>query len=210
MEQIGTAAAFVLTLMVFSYILGDNFLYRLAVHTFVGLAAAFLAIVTWENVLRGWFESTVLRGVQQNAPEALALGLLPVLLGVLLLFKTSRRIGRFGNLAVAFVVAVGAAVAIAGALTGTLVPLTLSTGNGADGLVNTVIIFIGVISALIYFEALGRRTRSGTIERPLVTQVVGFVGQGFIVITLGALYGAAILTSLTVLTERVGFLLSGG
>lgn len=210
MEQIGTAAAFVLTLMVFSYILGDNFLYRLAVHTFVGLAAAFLAIVTWENVLRGWFESTVLRGMQQGTTESLALGLLPVLLGVLLLFKTSRRIGRFGNLAIAFVVAVGAAVAIAGALTGTLVPLTISTGEGAGSLINTGIIFIGVISTLIYFEALGRRTRNGTPARPLMTQVVGFVGQGFIVITLGALYGAAILTSLTVLTERVGFLLSGG
>jgi len=210
MESIGTAAAFVLTLMVFSYLLGDNFLYRLAVHTFVGLAAAFLAIVTWENVLRTWFESTVLRGIEQGAPESLAIGLVPVLLGVLLLFKTSRRIGRFGNLAVAFVVAVGAAVAIAGALSGTLIPLTLSTGNGADGVVNTVIVFVGVISALVYFEALGRRNRNGEAERPLLTKAIGLAGEGFIVITLGALYGAAIVTSLTVLTERVGFLLSGG
>ncbi len=210
MESISTTAAFVLTLMVFSYLLGDNFLYRLAVHTFVGLAAAFLAIVTWENVLRAWFESTVLRGVQQGAPEAVAIGFVPVLLGVLLLFKTSRRIGRFGNLAIAFVVAVGAAVAIVGALSGTLIPLTLSTGNGADGVVNTVIVFVGVISALVYFEALGRRNHNGEAERPLLTKAIGLVGEGFIVITLGALYGAAIVTSLTVLTERVGFLLNGG
>lgn len=210
MEQIGTAAAFVLTLMVFSYVLGDNFLYRLAVHTFVGLAAAFLAIVTWENVLLPWFNTTLISGVQQRDMSNVAYGLLPVLLGVLLLFKTSRYIGRFGNLAIAFVVAVGAAVAIAGALTGTLIPLTLSTGRGAGDVINTVIIFAGVICSLIYFEALGRRTRDGRTYRPFITQAFGLVGQGFIIITLGSLYAAAILTSLTVLGERVSFLLSGG
>ncbi|MGB1288114.1 MAG: hypothetical protein ACPG7F_16375, partial [Aggregatilineales bacterium] len=51
MESLGTAAGFVFTLLIFSYILGDNFLYRLAVYVFIGLAAAFTTIVTLEQVI---------------------------------------------------------------------------------------------------------------------------------------------------------------
>jgi hypothetical protein len=39
-------------------------------------------------------------------------------------------------------------------------------------------------------------------------RAVGAVGQGFIVVTLGALYGGAILSGLVVFSERIAFLLS--
>jgi hypothetical protein len=37
--------------------------------------------------------------------------------------------------------------------------------------------------------------------------VLGAVGQGFIAIALGAIYGGAILSGLAVLSERIAFLL---
>ena len=46
MDDIGLIIGFVFTLMIFSYLLGDNFLYRLAVYVFVGFTAGFIAIVT--------------------------------------------------------------------------------------------------------------------------------------------------------------------
>ncbi|HLV33734.1 MAG TPA: hypothetical protein VKY59_01415, partial [Spirillospora sp.] len=61
MEQIGLWAGFVLTLMVFSYILGDNFLYRLAVYVFVGLAAGYIVVITWESVIWPWVNGAMLR-----------------------------------------------------------------------------------------------------------------------------------------------------
>ena len=57
-DQIGLWIGFLLTLMVFSYILGDNFLYRLATYVFVGLAAGFVTIVTVESVLLPWLRLT--------------------------------------------------------------------------------------------------------------------------------------------------------
>ena len=39
-ELIGTWLATLLTIIVYTYLLGDNFLYRLAEHLFVGSAAA--------------------------------------------------------------------------------------------------------------------------------------------------------------------------
>ena len=59
-EQVGLWAGLILSLMVFSYLLGDNILYRVAIYVFVGLAAGYVAVVTVESVLLPWLNSTVL------------------------------------------------------------------------------------------------------------------------------------------------------
>lgn len=212
MEQIGLWAGFILTLFVFSYILGDNILYRLAVYIFVGLAAGYIAIVTWETVLLPWLNATLLR--PDAAVLELVLGLIPLILGLLLLFKTSPRLGRAGNLALAFLIGVGTAVALVGAISGTLIPLTLATGASvAANPVNGTLLVVGVACTLIYFNYLARRTPTGETRPYIALRLLGWAGQAIIVITLGALYAAAILTSLTIFSERVSFLfgrISGG
>lgn len=212
--DIGLWAGFILTLMVFSYVLGDNFLYRLAVYIFVGLAAGFITIVTVESVIVPFFSETL----GSDEAGGIIVGLMPILLGVLLLLKTSPRLARIGNIGIAFIIGVGAAVAIVGALTGTLIPLarvTANEGKGVEGedLLNAVIVVVGVITSLVYFQYLARRNVEGEAVRGRTSQVLGFIGEGFIVVTLGAIYGAAILTSLTIFSERISFLLtqaSGG
>lgn len=214
-EQIGLWIGFAFTLMVFSYVLGDNFLYRLAIFVFAGLAAGFITVVTVESIVLPWVNSTILAA---NAPPGNRfLGLLPVLFAVLLLLKTSPRLGRLGNLAVGFLVGVGAAVALVGAITGTLIPLTNATNADlrAD-LGNGFLTVLGVVSTLIYFRFLGRRIpgtgtgteASGEIRRGLFTRVFGGVGQAFIAVTFGAVYGGAILTGLTILSERIAFVIT--
>jgi hypothetical protein len=207
LDQIVLWAGFILTLMVFSYILGDNVLYRLAVYVFVGLAAGFIAVTTWDSVILPWMNGTMFN------PEAdlsnRILGVIPLLIGMLLLLKTSPRLGRFGHLALAFVIGVGTAVALVGAVTGTLLPLATSTSSMiAVNQVNGLFLFVGVICTLIYFQYLSRRLPDGQIRRRVHIRLLAFVGQGFVVITLGALYAAAILTSLTIFSERLGFMLT--
>jgi hypothetical protein len=210
MQDIGLWAGFILTLMVFSYLLGDNFLYRLAVYIFVGLSAGFIAIVTVESVLLPWFKATMLSG----NPGGIIIGLIPLLLGFLLLFKSSPHVGAIGNLAIAVLIGIGTAVAIVGAVSGTLIPLTSNAAASADGnMLNMIIAVIGVICSLMYFQYLARRTRTGAVVRGPLNKLLSSIGQGFIVVTLGALYAAAILTSLTIFSERIAYLLtrvSGG
>jgi hypothetical protein len=207
-DQIGLWGGFILTLMVFSYLLGDNFLYRLAIYVFVGLTAGFVTIVTIESVLLPWFRLTI----QSGDMGGTLLGALPLILGILLLLKGTRRFNRLGNLGLAFVVGIGTAVALVGAISGTLLPLATSTAIREDSganLLNGFILVIGVVSTLIYFQYLARRAPSGgETRRGLVVRAVGAVGQGFIVITLGALYGGAILSGLVVFSERIAFILS--
>ncbi|HEX2618651.1 MAG TPA: hypothetical protein VHL11_00855, partial [Phototrophicaceae bacterium] len=199
MDNIGVIAGFVLTLMVFSYVLGDNLLYRLAVYVLVGISAGFIGIITVESVLMPWFQRTIGTG----NPVNIGVGLLPVLLATFLLLKTSSRLGQLGNLAIAFIVGIGSAVAVVGAVTGTLLPLTTSTGAEVRGdALNTIIIFFGVICTLIYFQYVGaHRIPDGRIRRNRSIQLISVIGQGFIVVTLAAIYAAAILTSLTIFTE---------
>ena len=204
MEELGIWVGFALTLMVYSYIIRDNFLYRIAVYVFVGLTAGYTSIVTIESVLVPWFDVTV------NTGEAakVGLGLTPVMLALLLFLKNSRRFGYIGNLGLAIVVAVGAGVALVGALTGTLIPLAQDTVNASNGeLADGLVILVGVTSSLIYFQYLARRTRDNRVVRFRSLQLFSAVGQGFIVVTLGALYAGAILTSLAIFSERIGFML---
>jgi hypothetical protein len=211
-EQIGLWAGFVLTLMIFSYVLGDNFLYRIAVYVFVGLAAGYIAIVTVESVILPWLRGTVL--AQDAGVGNIVLGLIPLIIGLLLFLKTSPRLGKLGNLGIAFVIGVGTAVALVGAITGTLLPLAAATSSSVSiNVLNGFLIFIGVASTLLYFQYLARRTAVGGGRRGLFTRVVGTVGQGFVVVALAALYAGAILTSLTIFSERIGFIvgrISGG
>jgi hypothetical protein len=211
-EQIGLWAGFVLTLMVFSYVLGDNVLYRLATYIFVGLAAGFVAVVTWDSVIIPWINGTVFNANSDILSRVL--GLVPILLGLLLLFKTSPRLGRFGHLALAFIIGVGTAVALVGAVSGTLLPLASTTSSMiAVNQFNGLLLVIGVICTLVYFQYLARRLPDGSVQRRFHIRALAFVGQGVIVVTLGAIYAAAILTSLTIFSERLGFIvarISGG
>ena len=50
-ELVGAGLGLVFTLFVFSYIFGDNALFRIAMSIFVGVASAFAGVVAWYNVI---------------------------------------------------------------------------------------------------------------------------------------------------------------
>lgn len=206
MEQLGLWLSFILTLMVFSYLLGDNLLYRLAVYVFAGVAAAYSAIVTWDGVILPWLNDTLLLPGATQAE--LALGLFPLLVALLLLARSwSPRAGAAGRLALAFLIGVGTAVALNGAVHGTLLPLLLATGQAVrPGDSDSILLLAGVVCTLVYFQYQARRRKDGQARRRAHIQLLALLGQGVIVVTLGAIYGAVMLSSLTIFSERLGFL----
>ncbi len=207
---IGGLIGFVLTLLIFSYLLGDNPLYRLAVHVLVGVGAGYAVLVVTRSVLIPWVQNLLLN------PDAgvggMVAGAIPLAIGALLLFKFSPATAPWVNLATAFMVGVGAAVALVGAVGGTLLPIAGSTGSisllpreGLADWVNGLIILVGTISSLLYFHFLGVKGPDGGVRRPPVLRAVAAIGHGFIVVTLGAIYAGAMLTALAVLTERMAW-----
>ncbi|MFN7209787.1 MAG: hypothetical protein ACK4P1_05255 [Aggregatilineales bacterium] len=200
LEQIGVVAGAVLSLAIFSYLLGDNFLYRIAIHIFIGAAAGFVLLATLERVLIPWLSATVLSTPFE--PPRLIVGLLPFLFGGLLVYKGRQRLSRLGDLGVVIVLGVGTALALLGAVNGTLLPLIGETGRAfrPENALNGLIGLIGTLSVLVYFTYVGLRRLSGEVTQFLPVRFVGLIGQGFIAITLGATYGLLILSALSVLS----------
>jgi hypothetical protein len=202
-EPLGTIIGFVLTLMVFSYIFGDNALFRLATHIFVGVAAGYAAVVVVYNI--------ILPVLVKPSDGMVRVGP-PLILGAWLLTKTSPRLSRLGNPVVAYLVGVGAAAAISGALIGTIFPLVdqstrVFTGTGVwNVIVNGSIVLLGTLTTLVYFHYGARPTASGITRREKGIEFVSMIGQVFIAITLGAIFAGVYIAVLSVFIERIRFI----
>lgn len=212
MEFIWTIATFVLTLTVLSYLIGDNLLFRLAAYVFVGVAAGLVAVMVIYQVILPRMVWPLIYGTNEER----LLALVPAVLGVFLLFKLSRRLGRLGNAPMAYIAGAGAAIIIGGAVYGTIIgqgsaavnTLQFAPGSGYLGrLGEGVIILLGTLTSLAYFNF---STRAGVTQpgrRSGVMQAVSGVGQVFISITLGAVYAGVLLAALSALVERILFLI---
>jgi hypothetical protein len=185
--------------------LGDNPLYRFAVHLLVGVSAGYAAVLIVETVL--W---PVVRRVVQNPADPGNLTLLfPLLLALLLLLKLFPRVAWLGNSSMAILMAIGAAVGLVGAITGTLIPLVISSySGGLDGLGGGIVgLFVGILTicTLLYFHFTGRLNNNGEVVVPVWQKYAGLAGQVVITITLAALFAATLSTSLILLSSRVSF-----
>jgi hypothetical protein len=161
-------------------------------------------VVTWYSVILPWVRETLLSGDTVRV----VYGAIPLVLGALLLLKSSTRLSRLAGLTMALLIGVGTAVTLVGATVGTLLPLTFGVRRPALDLPSFVISIAGVICSLVYFQYVAVRTPDGGSRRSLPILTLSLVGQGFIVVTLGALYAAAILSSLTVFSDRVAYILA--
>ena len=199
--------SFLLTLMILSYLVGDNPAFRVAVYIFVGVSAGYAAAVAWWQVI---YPKVLLPLLTGSLIERL-LALVPLVLGFLLLMKLSQRTAWMGNASVAFLVGVGAAVAVGGAVMGTLIPQTQAsytvfnlTGGGSllARLFLGLIMLVGTITTLVYFH-FGAKATAGGPQRSKLVIWLGWIGQVFIAITLGVLFAGVFAAAMTALIERM-------
>jgi hypothetical protein len=200
--------SFIFTVMIFSYVFGDNPLFRIATYIFVGVAAGYIAAVAFGQVL---WPSLIYPLAFVGGPRT-ALLFFPLILIGLLLLKFSPRTTQYGAPAMAYLVGVGAAVAIGGAVIGTLSPQSFATVSALDlragvnplaSLVNGFLVLAGVTTTLAYFHFGGRAADDGSVHRFVVIEWAAWAGRLFIAITLGALFAGVYLAALTALIERL-------
>ena len=221
LDQIGVVVGALFTLLVFSYIFGDNFLFRFTIHLFIGVSAGFAGAVAVRNVIIPQLISPILRLVLGAGQPGDGLALIPLVLSLMLLAKLSQRMSQLGSVAMAFLVGIGAAAAVGGAVVGTLFPqssaamglfdLSNLPGSGSEMMVNFVGRIVGVIgtlSTLIYFHFGARPQPNTAPQRFEWIEGISKVGHGFIAITFGALFAGVYSAALTALVERVAFLLA--
>jgi hypothetical protein len=195
-ELAGLLLGFVLTLFVYSYIWRDNPLYRLAVHLLVGVSAAYAAVIVTQTVFLPIWEEI-------NQPAALSIAwIVPFFLAFLLLLKLIRPLAWLGNSAVALLVGVGAAVALIGAISGTLLPqITAAYPDAATG----ILVALLTVTVLLYFHFTGHLTADGQVIMPVWQRYAATAGRAVIMITFAALFAGLLNTSIALLAGRVVF-----
>lgn len=211
-ELLTGAVSFLLTLMVLSYLLGDNPAFRVAIYIFIGVSAGYAAAVAWHQVLWPFLFIPLLAGTFLER----VLAIFPFVGGLLLLMKLSPRTSRLAAPSMAFLVGVGAAVAVGGALLGTLIPQTRAAINVFDltpfsqdvqtwvyKFFEASVMLVGTISTLIYFH-FGAKPGLNGPQRGKLINVLAWVGQIFIAITFGVLFAGAFTAAMTALIERIG------
>ena len=215
-ELLSAGVSFIITILIFSYLFGDNPLFRAAVYIFVGVSAGYVAAVSWNQVIVPLLIQPIVSGAVFSNPLQVALLIVPLLGGALLLTKISPRLSGFGQLPMAFLVGVGAAVTIGGAVLGTLLPQITATFGGFDvGLavarginpafmiLNGALILLGVVGTLAYFHFGALQKTDGSVKRNFLVETLTLVGRIYIAITFGVLFAGVYMAALTALIERI-------
>jgi len=214
-DLIWTIVAFVLTLMIFSYLFGDNLMFRIATYLFVGVSAGYVATMLIYQVILPRLVWPAIKG------DFLTV-LVPLILSLFLVAKLFPRFSSLGNIPMGYVVGVAAAVIIGGAVLGTLfgqgqasinmfsLSAPIVTPDGMLQVLGAAFILIGTVCTLAYFN-FGAVSRPGVgasepPHRAPVVELLARIGQIFIAITLGALFAGIFAASITALIERLDFI----
>lgn len=216
-ELIYGIVGFILTLMVLSYLIGDNALFRFAVHVFVGVSAGYAAVIALYQVVIPYLIAPLLK---VSWPET-ALLAIPLVLSALMLMRISPRLSWLGGPAVGYLVGAGAAVAVGGAVLGTILPQVGAAAepfniaalvqrgiNPLESMLNGAVMLVGTIATLAYFHFGARRTEDGSIKRNFLIEALAWLGRLFVALTLGALFAGVYSAALSALVERIHSLLS--
>lgn len=221
LDLITGALSFLFTLLVLSYLIGDNPLFKIAVYLFVGVASGYTAaVVFWQVLYPKLFLPTV-TVMQTGAYNQGLLLVVPWLGFVFILMKVSPRLAGIARITMAFLVGAGAAVTLAGALTGTLIPQVMATINFFDRnaatarnigalemLGNGAILLVGVVTSLAYFHFGARQKPDGSTKRFGLIDMLAWLGRIFIGITLGTIFAGVYAAALTAFIERVSSLVN--
>ena len=216
-DHIAGVISFLFTILVLSYLIGDNPLFRIAVYIFVGVSSGYVAAVAWWQVI----VPRLIYPLAYGSVSEKAITAIPLLGAGMILMKISPRLTGLARIAMAFLVGVGAAVIIAGALSGTLVPQISATINAFDMnaanarnismvevIFNGAFILAGTIFTLIYFHFGARPKADGSIRRLGLIEISAWIGRIFIGITLGTIFAGVYAAALTALIERISSLIN--
>lgn len=206
---------FLLTVMILSYLIGDNFFFRLASNFFIGLTAAYLLVLILHQIIGPYLVLPIVQGTWSQRLWMV----IPLILISLILISQLPRFSRLGRIPLAFLLGITAALTVGGSVFGTLIPQFSAVVAAFDlqewfmvpdqtwlKILEAIVMLIGVISTLSTFH-FGRKLKiedeEGETQRPAIFEGMSKVGQVFIGVTLGAIFSGIFSSSLLALLDRL-------
>ncbi|QDU39781.1 hypothetical protein Mal4_41280 [Maioricimonas rarisocia] len=216
-RTIGVWAAALCTLAVFSFLWGDNPLYKLAESVFVGVSAAYAMVVGfWTeivqnllgNLLPDLMRRTLLPGLQSTKTTEWEY-IVPLILGVMMLWRLAPSGGWIARWPLAFFIGATAGIRLISYLesdfvqqiNNTILPLVVLTADGTVDVwwsVKNVTIVFGVFVSLVYFFF--------SVEHTGTVGALARIGIWLLMITFGASFGYTVMGRVALLAARLEFL----
>lgn len=185
-----TTTTALLTLAIYSFLVGDNPFYKFAEHLLVGLTIGYTLVVTVQSVI--WPQAiSPIAGGDFSA-------VVPLLLGVMVMLRLIRRWAPWSRVPLALVVGAGAGVAIPAMLQARVLKQMSATIVGA-GPPNGWIILAGVVMTLSYF--IFSRRHEGAWG------AAAGAGRYFMMVFFGATFAYTVMSRVALLIGRLEFLL---
>jgi len=221
-KAIGIIVAAGLTLIMYSFLYRDNPLFKIAENLYVGVTLGYNVVISWKQFLKPLVYQPL---VEAPTPAAFHNSLLhlfvPVILGILLLGRISRKHGWVSRYAYAILIGWAAGVAIPATtnsyvleqLTAAVKPLQDAVGPRGLAAANSwqwalyvaapvfgaVLAMVGTFTVLFYFFfSVEHKKLGGTISK---------IGIWFLMVSFGASFGYTVMGRLSLLIGRVQFLL---
>jgi hypothetical protein len=195
---LATWSAALVTIGVWAYLAGERRIFRLAQHLLAGLATGYLVLLAIREVL----VPRLVEPLAAGTPNVL-LWLAPLPVAAMIGAAWLPR--RVVALPVAVLVAATAAFALGGAVAGTLMPqlgaAVIAPGQGADALSGAGLGALIAALVLLAFLHVWPRSR-------LVAGAAG-AGRWLLIGGIGGWLGFLMVSRLSLLVDRVGFLLNG-
>jgi hypothetical protein len=195
---VATWVAALVTILVFSYLLGERRLFRLAQHLLAGLATGYLVLLAVREVLIPRLVEPIGSGAANPLLWIAAL-LVLAMAGAAWLPRPVVAVP------VAVLVAATAAFALGGAVAGTLMPqlgaALVPAGVGPAELAGSIASLVITVLVLLAFL-------HGSPRRRVVVGAAG-AGRWLLLGGIGGWLGFLLVSRLSLLVDRVGFLLNG-
>lgn len=179
------------TLCIFSFLYKDNPFYQMAEQLLVGISLGYGLVITYERV----FVPYVYQAIFLKHNFVL---ILPAILGMLYLFRFSRKLGwlsrypiAFSMMSVGLGVPMGIHASILVQMRQAMVPIET---------LNLFLIFIGTIAVLLYF--FFSKAHSGAYGKFVN------VGKWYMMIGFGASFGMTVMARISLLIGRIQFLVN--
>lgn len=224
-KAIGTIVAAGLTLVMYSFLYRDNALFKIAENLYVGVTLGYGAIMTWRQALRPEvFEPFFNAPTGDAFLHELLHRAVPIILGILLLTRLSRKYGWLSRYSYALLIGWGAGIAIPltthsfilKQLYSGVAPfqaaVTAAAGASAPAawsgawflqvifpIFGAVVVMVGTVAVLWYFFFSVEHKRAGG--------AISKLGIWFLMISFGASFGYTVMGRVSLLIGRVQFLL---
>jgi hypothetical protein len=217
-DTLGIWVAALLTLAILSFLYRDNPFYKLAEAIIVGVSAAYWMVVAfwttlvpnlfgklWPEAIHAW----AIPGMSPVRDEYWYLNLVPLALGVMLIWRLAPRGGWIARWPLAFIIGTTAGLRLIHFLQADflsqiqagIVPLVVRDATGGFDYwisLQNGIVFFGTLAALVYFFF--------SIEHTGVVGKISRIGIWVLMITFGASFGFTVMGRIALLANRFEFL----